>query len=312
MHRTRHQLLAVVALILVVLSVLGLASPSAAGHRNERIAYARLLPDGGAAIFTAKPDGSDERLVPLQDPAEDFGIPVWSPDRSHLLIANSLRFDANGDLLPFRPLIVRPDGSDYRVLEIPDAPFDAYCNAWSRNGARIFCAFGGDEPGIFSVRTSDGGGVRRVTTGAAGVLDVSPDGKRLVIMRMRLARSGEEEFALYVVDTDGRHLRRLVPYGITLGHEIQGAHFSPDGRWIISADVDGRLFTVRSTGGPIRRISLRVEGFAFAPNWSIDGQRIIFGLFGAEQEDLYTADPDGSHVRRVTNTRDFENGPDWR
>jgi hypothetical protein len=39
--------------------------------------------------------------VPLVYPAEDFGIPRWSPDGSQLLISHVLRFDASGNLLPF-------------------------------------------------------------------------------------------------------------------------------------------------------------------------------------------------------------------
>jgi Tol biopolymer transport system component len=29
------------------------------------------------------------------------------------------------------------------------------------------------------------------------------------------------------------------------------------------------------------------------------------------QEDIYTANADGSDVKQVTDTPDFENGPDW-
>ena len=64
--------------------------------------------------------------VPLVDPAEDFGIPVWSPDRSKLLISNLNRFDASGDSLPFRPATVRPDGSTFTVLEPRNAPFEMF------------------------------------------------------------------------------------------------------------------------------------------------------------------------------------------
>ena len=55
-----------------------------------------------------------------------------------------------------------------------------------------------------------------------------------------------------------------------------------------------------------------VDGFAYEPNWSPDGTRIIFGVFGPQQPDLFTADPDGSHVTQITDSPDFENGPDWR
>ena len=107
------------ALILAALGVLAVAPTSAASGPPDRIAFSRLLDGGGAAVFTANPDGSGEQPVPLGDAEEDFGIPIWSPDHTRLLITNTLRFDANGDLRPFRPAIVNPDGTGYHVLEIP-------------------------------------------------------------------------------------------------------------------------------------------------------------------------------------------------
>lgn len=309
------------AVALALLSVLALA-PSTASGSSDRIAYSRLLAGGGAEILTANPDGSDEQLVPLVDPAEDFGIPIWSPDRSHLLISHTLRFDANGDLLPFRPAIVRPDGSDYRLLAVPEAPFDGGCFAWSNDGSRLICSFGFDEPGIFSIRASDGGDLRRLTTNPFGgqdvPADVSPDGSKIVFIRQRPGPAPDpqpfqtEVFALYVMNIDGSNQRQVVPYGVVLGHEIQGAHWSPDGTSIISTNTQGRLFTVSPRGGALQFLKLGIRGFAFEPNWSPDGKRIIFGLFGSNQEDLYTANPDGTDVEQITATPDFENGPDWR
>ena len=72
------------------------------------------------------------------------------------------------------------------------------------------------------------------------------------------------------------------------------------------------MFTIDAAGGSTRFLKLRVDGFAFQPNWAPDGRRVIFGLFGPDQEDLYTADSDGSDVVRVTDTSDLEDGPDWR
>ena len=198
-----------VALALAAIGSLSVAPASTAVTPSDRIVYARLLDGGGAAIYTAKPDGTNEQLVPLGFPAEDFGIPTWSPDHTRLLIANTLRFDANGELLPFRPATVRPDGSDYHLLEMPDAPSDMYCVGWSPDGSRIVCGFGGDEPGLFTVRTSDGGDPRRLTTTPDGgndqAADVSPDGMRVLFIRKRAPATpgphpfANEQFALYDV-----------------------------------------------------------------------------------------------------------------
>jgi Tol biopolymer transport system component len=207
---------------------------------------------------------------------------------------------------------------------VPDGPVDMYCSAWSGDGTRIFCGFGGSDPGIFSLRASDGGDVRRLTSspfGEAGgdvPADISPDGSTLLFIRKRPGPAPEpqpyrpELFSLNTIKVDGSSLRQVVPYGTVQGHEIQGAHWSPDGTALISSNPQGRLFTVSPKGGAITFIKTKVDGFAFEPNWSPDGKRIIFGVFGPAQEDLFTADPDGSHVQQVFDTPDFENGPDWR
>jgi len=52
---------------------------------------------------------------------------------------------------------------------------------------------------------------------------------------------------------------------------------------------------------------------SFAPSWSPDGDKILFGRYVQHlgQEDLYTMNRDGTGVRQVTHTPDFEQWPDW-
>lgn len=292
---------------------------------NDQIAFARQTGINGANIFIINPDGSSEQQVPLVYPGEDFAIPLWSPDGSQLLISNILRFDASENLLPFRPATVDLDGSNFNLLEPPNAPFDMYCATWSQDGSRILCSFGGDQPGIFSIRASDGGDPVRLTTNPYGVeeypIDVAPDGSQFLFRRTRPGpvHGGPkpfitEQFALFVANMDGTGLRQITPYGLIFGHEIGWSHWSPDGKQIISATKHGRLFVVRLDGTGLTPIHLQTDTtryFAFEPDWSPDGTRIVFCMFINGQEDIYTANPDGSDLEQVTNTPDFENGPDW-
>jgi Tol biopolymer transport system component len=285
---------------------------------TDQIAFARQIEGGGASVFIANPDGSDAHQVPLLYPAEDFGIPIWSPDRNHLLISNLLRFDASEELLPFRPATVAPDGSDFTVLDPPGGPFDMYCGTWTADGARILCGFGGDQPGVFSVRSSDGGDPVRLTTNPYGnadvATDVSPDGTRFVFLRYRGQETRHQQVALFVENLDGTGLRQITPYGLAFSHELAAAQWSPNGREIISETTHGRLFVVRLDGTGITPIHLQTGStryFAFEPDWSPDGTRIVFCMFIDDQEDIYTAKADGTDVVQVTDTPDFENGPDW-
>jgi len=313
--------------LLTGLAALGTLPATPAGATssgtNDQITFARQMPTGGADVFIANPDGSDGHQVPLVYPAEDFGLPIWSPDRSRLLISHVLRFDASGNLLPFRPATVNPDGSDFKLLQPPNVPFDGGCfGGWYPDGSRLLCSFSGAQPGVFSIRASDGGDLVRLTSYPSGAscnacdepTDVSPDGRRFVFLRYKNENAGHQQVALFVEKLDGTGLRQLTPYGLAQPHEIASAQWSPDGREIISETTQGRLFVVRPDGRGITPIHLHTgttQYFAFEPDWSPDGTRIVFCMYIHGQEDIYTANADGSNLVQVTNTPEIENGPDW-
>ena len=299
---------------------------AAAPATNGQITFARQIPTGGADVFIASPDGTQVQQVPLVYPAENFGIPRWSPDGSQLLISNVLRFDTAGNLLPFRPATVGVDGSNFNLLQPPGAPFDMACfGGWYPDATRLLCGYGEGPPGVFSIRASDGGDPARLTTYPFGTncntcdeaTDVSPDGTRFVFLRFKrenAANFRQEQVALFVENINGTGLRQITPYGLAAPHEAASARWSPDGKEIISETTHGRLFVVHPDGSGLRMIPLQTgttSYFAFEPDWSPNGTQIVFCMYINGQEDIYTANADGSNVRQVTNTPAMENGPDW-
>jgi hypothetical protein len=81
--------------------------------------------------------------------------------------------------------IINPDDGGYQVVPNPD-PANLFlpCGLWSRDGARLACeGFGLTDPslnGIYTIRSSDGGGLVRVTSTPGGddiPGESSPDGK---------------------------------------------------------------------------------------------------------------------------------------
>ena len=298
---------------------------------NGRIAFERLAPDqpfeapGNGTVFVANPNGTHAQQVPLVYPTDSITPIEWSPDGSKLLIAYTVRFDDSGNCcLPFRPAIVNPDGSDFKLLTMTYAPHDMNCPAWTPDQTRLLCGFGGANTGIFSVRAADGGDPKQLTTYPFGPncnacdtpTDVSPDGTRFVFLRFQRENGpGQQQVAIYVENLDGTGLRQLTPYGYAAPHEVASAQWSPDGTQIISETTTGHLFTVRPDGPGLSQNRLQVGNanyFAYQPHWSPDGTRIIFAMFINGTGGLYTANPDGSNVVRVTDApTGFDDAPDW-
>lgn len=319
-------------LTVAVITTIAIGGPSTAKTTLQakvpgpdgQIAFARRVGEASPDIFIANPDGSHVQQVPLEEPAESFAIPVWSPDRTTLLISHLDR----GENVPleFPPATVKPDGSDFNIIVAHAEGSDVTdCPAWSANGARLLCDIGGFQgvpPGVGSIRSSDGGGFRRLTTNPYGTsdipTDISPDGSRFVFMRFRLGGHPfkTQRAAIFVANVDGTGVRRVTPFGLPFPHfEFATAQWSPDGQEIISQTRHGVLFVVHLDGTGITMIPLETGSpfyFAFEPDWSPDGSQIVFGMFIGGQEDLYTANADGSDVVRITNTpKKLEVAPDW-
>jgi len=288
-----------------------------------RIAFSRVLPDGGSKPYTVNPDGGEEQAVETPYVNEDFGRAVWSHDGQQLLLSNLLRFD-HGELLPFRPATVRPDGSLFNLLELPQFPFDMYCTAWSPDDQRILCAVGGDSAGMWSLGAADGSDPVRITTNPYRLQDnpvgYSPDGSRIAFLRFKPGHAPgrvegiDEKVALFVINADGTGLRQVTPYGLLLPHELASAAWAPDGAHLLAATRNGRLVEMRANGRGMHRILLDIapgDYFAFSPSYSADGTRIVFSLAASAAPHVYTADLNGSNVVPVTDGETPELFPSW-
>jgi Tol biopolymer transport system component len=254
----------------------------------------------GGDVFTANPDGTQVNQVPLVYPADQLSVVVWSSDGSELLISHTFRLDSAGECcLPFRPAIVSPTGAGFTLLTMAYAPFDMDCQAWSVDQTRIFCGFGGDEPGVFSVRASDGGDPARLTTNPYGgqdlPTDASPDGTRFVFLRSQqrsVGRDRTQQVALFVENVDGTGLRQITPYGLSAAHDVFSAHWSPDGREIIFSSTDGA-----AVHGSPRRDR---PGTDQAPDRHRPLLRLRAGLVAGRDEDrvLHGHQRPGGHLHR--------------
>ena len=304
-----------------VLSALtALPASAKVGGPNGRIAFARFDRTGDLTTFTVNPDGSHiQRLFSHSE------APYWSPDGSEIEISTPCITDGAGDC---GLTIVDPDSGTVRQFKWPDPALETPCGHWTADGRRVACeGFGVTDPsrnGIYTIRSSDGAGLTRITSNPGGddiPGDFSPDGKRLVFVRFD--ESGP--VGLFVVRLNGGGLHRITPPGMIL--DDVGGSWSPSGNRILfqsrSAD-DHRLaiWGVNSDGSGLAKLPIRPTcGGAFSdprsiscfePGWSPDGTKIVFTRISANgtQSNIYTVNADGSGLTRVTNSGDARD-PDW-
>lgn len=295
---------------LLGLAAAGVPAQAKVPGPNGQIVFGRFNASlGDFQVFTANPDGT--RQVQLLPGVAE--CPRWSPDGTRILVCT-----ANpGGLV--RPVTVRPGGSGFRLLDNPDPTLNLACWAWSPDGTRLGCE-GWDDAnparpaGVFTVRSSDGRGLARVTANPYGAHDIpgdfSPGDSRIVFLRNN--DPGTETGALFVVNADGGGLRRITAPDFA----DDAGSWSPDGKWILFSSKDGKVFTVRPDGSGLRQVRLDAGPggyFAYQPAWSPDGTQIVLRLSLARtgEQHLYTMRPSGSDLRQVANTQGDEEFADW-
>jgi Tol biopolymer transport system component len=310
--------------LIIGLAALGApAAQATAPNQNGQIVFGKEdTPDGGH-IFTANPDGTHEHQL-LADPADCGG---WSPDGSKVSVC--VIPDPQGLL---RSATLSPDGTGFNLLDNPDPSLNFFCWAWSPDGSRLACE-GGTDPasardGIYTMRSSDGSGLVRLTRSppSAGVFadacpcSYSPDRHQVSFTRSNT----RGQTAIFIVNSDGTNLHQITPWG--LGGV--GGNWSRDGSWIVFGlrDFDypggqllsrGTLYLIHPDGSGLHKIDIDTNGsqyFAKEPTWSPDGTRILFVMYLASQgmqPDLFTMNPDGSHLIQITDTPVTENFPNW-
>ena len=277
---------------------------------RHAVVFTRFLPGADQGdVYRIDAGGTAEHLI--RSGVLDFA--ALSPDATQF--TDMAPADGRGSACIFNV-----DGSGYRVLPIPDPTLELPGGTWSAGDSRIV-SFGADpnnpaRAGLYSRRSSDGGGLIRLTdagTRADYPIQSSPDGSKLLFFQpdAKNETSDSAPQDLFVVGADGSGLTRLTPQGTTTAvvFSYDSVSWSPDGTHVAVAAANGpfwqttihSVYIASADGSSFQRVG--PLGDIWDAVWSPDGRWIAFsmaskatgGLF-----ELYLMHPDGSGLRQLT------------
>jgi len=311
-RRTPRRVVSILAIAALLVGMLAVTMPAGATTVvNGKISFNRSDPAlDVSSAFTINPDGSQESKIQSEG---DVGCREWSPDGSKLLC---------GIFLPTgwpRPATADPDGSDFTVLDAyPNQALFLAPQFWSPDAARLLLTES-DSPdpsanGLYTVRSSDGGDLKRVTTTPDTYTDFpfgySPDGSRILFNRV----SDFFPHALYSVNPDGTGLLRLSPPELSVvdneSYDVISADWSPDGsqvtfagKWRSGHGRQTALYIVNADGTGLRQVTPAGLG-AESAQWSPDGRQIAFSSNRQANPQVWVVHPDGSGLKGITSAAD--------
>ena len=275
--------------------------PAPASSPSQLVAYATQNPgDMTPVIAVVGVDGSNpRRLVPGDQPS-------WSPNGSQLAFMRATE-DGTGIW------VMDADGTNPTRLTLNPRGLDEN-PSWSRDGSVIVFSrsTGFAEPRQIYVVDSDGGDVRRLTSGHADSFEPawSPDGTLIAYVRFPMHRPGqpltaaEDTSQIWLMSADGAYPRRLT----SLRQGAWRPAWSPDGSRL-AFDDDDEIYLVARDGSDLRKLGPRARGFD--PAWSPDGTRIAFTGGSDAHHDIYLMDLNGESSTQLTHSPANDSSPAW-
>jgi len=230
---------------------------------GSEIAFNRYT-NGNQDVYVMRADGGGLKRL-TKDGASSS--PAWSPDGTRIAFARETPGTPSGKAEIY---VMDPDGT--HVTKLTDDPLRKYTPAWSPDGSRI--AFMGysqgppPSPTRIYVMNADGSAMRTIGPDNSAWPSWSPDGTKIAFVN-------EDNGSLYVINSDGSGLRRVVATADLPG----GSRFPPN-------------FTSR-------------------PAWSPDGTKLLFAAGDATSSHLYKVGVDGSRLVQLTQGSVQDEGPAW-
>jgi Tol biopolymer transport system component len=217
--------------------------------------------------------------------------------------------------------VMNPDGTGITNLSRSPGTFDALPR-WSPDGTKIvFSRFAVQPPLNLYRMDADGSNVVQLTN-HPDTLDAfaawTADGNQIVFTRAPNGATGAGcagGSTIWIVNADGSGLRQLTPDSFIACMPATSPHGS---RISFSASFDHgftfQIYTMNLDGSRLRRLSPPVTGFDFRPNWSPDGDSIVFlnaPMPGTPYQAIWIMGADGSDRHQITLPSPSWDNPAW-
>ena len=280
---------------------------------GTRLLHVALTADKRITGATADVDGSNRRVFRLPRGTLNLGPLAWSPDGKRLAFEGWNSSGAGNGTYTGSSM----DASDLlRITTIREGRHDMPL-AYSPDGTRILILRTGptgdvDRASDLYVVPSVGGRVVKLNPSGTSLgapfgspASWSPNGHAVAF-----AASTGGLSAIYTIDSDGRHLRRITPWG----QYTTSARWSPDGKWIAWDKLNDHLsahdlFVMRPDGTGLKDILVPTPGLgSCCAVWAPDSHHL---LFQRGDRRLWTIAVDGSGLERLTTTAGEYEGYAW-
>jgi len=123
-----------------------------------------------------------------------------------------------------------------------------------------------------------------------------------------------DQHAIYVINSDGSGLQRLIVGDPSREFAVQHPAWSPDGSKIAFdawRDNNWDIYVMNADGSNVTRLTAE-PAVDVSADWSPDGKQIVFtSNRGEGWQNLYVMDIDGTNVKRLTNGPANDDNPVW-